>query len=352
MKIKIITQNFPPRVGGIQKVMYSLANNFSKLGHKVHVMPDHFYSRHEKFKVTNLCLPKLFRPIAKKIYLACSNDKDHLVFCDTWKSVKAVPNKYNKIVVFAHGQEYLNYKKNQYRIAKSLLKTNFLISSSNYTLNLIKDFWDISNIKSTVIYPTYHISKSVLKNRIENKKINFISICRIEKRKGLLESLRCLRKVLDKGFDFNWNIIGNGPELVSLKNESIKLNLEKKIKFHGKIDNNKKEQYLEKSDIFLMPSFKDYNSIEGFGISYIEAARFGIPSIAGNFGGAKEAVLSKKTGWCVDTKNDEELVNALIESISNYKIRKFYGSNALKRFETEFSSDIVNNKLINFLKIN
>ena len=191
MKIKIITQNFPPRIGGIQNVMFSLANNFSDLGYDVHVIPDHYYLGNDKFKITNLYFPKLLRPIAKKMYLTFLNDKNHLVFCDTWKSVKAVPKKYKNIVVFAHGQEYLNYKKNKYRISKSFLKSKFLICSSKYTLNLIKRSWDISKLKFTVIYPTYHIKKS--KNKYfqrNNKKINFVSICRIEKRKGLLESLK------------------------------------------------------------------------------------------------------------------------------------------------------------------
>ena len=160
MKIKIITQNFPPRIGGIQNVMYSLANNFSDLGHDVHVIPDHYYLGNNKFKITNLYFPKLLRPIAKKMYLTFLNDKNHLVFCDTWKSVKAVPKKYKNIVVFAHGQEYLNKQRNKkIRIAESLSRTKFLVCSSKYTLDLIKRSWNISKLNFTVIYPTYHIKK-------------------------------------------------------------------------------------------------------------------------------------------------------------------------------------------------
>ncbi len=352
MNIKIVTQNFPPRVGGIQNVMYSLANSFSNLGYDVHVIPDHFYSKNKKFKITNFYLPKILRPIAKKIYLTFLNDKDHLVFCDTWKSVKAVPSNYSNIVVFAHGQEYLNYKKNKKRISKSFLRTKFLISSSNYTLNLIKAFWDISNIKSKVIYPTYHINKFSPKNKKrKNERINFISVCRIEKRKGLLESLRSLKVVLDKGYDFKWNIIGDGPYLSKLIEETSKLNLKGRVHFHGRMDNNfKKEKYIEKSDIFLMPSFQDSYSIEGFGLSYIEAAKFGLPSIAGISGGAPEAVINNLTGWCINPHNKEELINTLIESISNDKKRIDFGNKAFKRFQANLNNDIVINQLINFIK--
>ena len=153
-----------------------------------------------------------------------------------------------------------------------------------YTLNLIKRSWDISKLKFTVIYPTYHIKKSTHKYfQRNNKKINFVSICRIEKRKGLLESLKSMRMILDRGFSFKWDIIGDGPELNTLKHEATKLNLQENIIFHGKIESDiEKEKFLEKSDIFLMPSFQDKYSVEGFGLSYVEAAKFGIPSIAGN----------------------------------------------------------------------
>ena len=161
-----------------------------------------------------------------------------------------------------------------------------------------------------------------------------------------------MRVILDRGYSFKWDIIGDGPELNALKNESIKLNLQENIIFHGKILSDiEKEKLLEKSDIFLMPSFQDKYSVEGFGLSYVEAAKFGIPSIAGNSGGAKEAIINNNTGWCANTQDNEELTNILIEAITNSKLRNFYGKNALKRFETELNADIVTNQLIDFIKI-
>ena len=100
-----------------------------------------------------------------------------------------------------------------------------------------------------------------------------------------------------------------------------------------------------------MPSFQDKYSVEGFGLSYVEAAKFGIPSIAGNSGGAKEAIIHNNTGWCANTQDNEELTSILIEAITNSKLRHFYGKNALKRFESELNADIVTNQLIDFIKI-
>ena len=174
-------------MGGIQNVMLSLANNFSDLGFSVNVIPDHYFSERKKFKVTNIVLPKIMRPRAKKLFLIFKADKEDLIICDTWKSIKAIPDGFKNIVVFAHGQEYLNINKNKLRIEKNLSKAKFLVASSNYTLNLIRKNWDISFLRTKVIYPTYYLEKSSFKEQINEKRegIRFVSICRIEKRKVL-----------------------------------------------------------------------------------------------------------------------------------------------------------------------
>tara|TARA_A100001015_G_scaffold320624_1_gene447701 strand:+ start:1147 stop:2154 length:1008 start_codon:yes stop_codon:yes gene_type:complete len=333
--------------------MLSLANNFSNLGFNVNVFPDHYFSGKKNFKVTNFTLPKIIRPQAKKLLLKLKGNQEDLILCDTWKSIRAIPDNFKNIVVFAHGQEYLDINKNKLRIEKSLSKVKFLVASSNYTLNLIKKNWDVSFLSSKVIYPTYHLSKSSFNKQIskDRNKIRFVSICRIEKRKGLLESMNALKIIFSRGYDFSWDIIGDGPYIGILKNECSNLKLASKVVFHGKINNDhSRDKILRNSDVFIMPSFQDKFSIEGFGLSYIEAARYGIPSIAGKSGGAPEAVIHKETGWCVSALNQEDLINTIIESITNYNQRINYGEKALKKFNSEFAGNKVTNQLIDFVK--
>ena len=332
--------------------MLSLAKSFSELGYDVQVLQDHCYLKEESFKTKSFRYPKIFRSYAKKFFLKLNGNVNDLIICDTWKSLKAIPRKFKNVAVLAHGQEYLKLKSKKNQIEKSLLKTNYLIASSSYTLNLIKKNWNLSKINSEIIYPTYNIKSITYDgNKQKNKEdLRFVSICRIEKRKGLLESIRALKIVDNMGYKFIWDIIGDGPQLNILKRESFKLNLQNKINFHGIMNNeNKKDNFLKNSDIFLMPSFHVDFSIEGFGISYIEAARFGIPSIAGECGGAPEAVINKKTGWCVNPLNQEFLVETLVESITSMNTRQKYGLEASKRFQNELTGEKVTNKLIKFL---
>jgi len=347
-----VTQNFPPKIGGIQTVMFSLARDLASMGLEVNVFPDHWFSGTHSFKVSNLISPKIFRQYIKKLLLSTKFHKESIIICDTWKSVNAVPKQFKNIVLFAHGQEYLKLK-NKDKILSSLLRTKILVTSSKYTLDLIKKNWNISHINANVVYPTYHIKKLFFKNSPLNRVTNFISICRIEKRKGLLQSLIALKKIESKGYNYFWNIIGEGPQLKELKQKCVELNLNNKVKFHGNIKSNDiKNNFLQGSDVFLMPTFQDKYSIEGFGLTYIEAARFGIPSIAGISGGAPEAVIDKKTGWCIDPNDSDLLINVIEKSLVDTKERRQFGENALKRFEVELNGEKAIQKLLKIINQN
>ena len=78
-----------------------------------------------------------------------------------------------------------------------------------------------------------------------------------------------------------------------------------------------------------MPSIISKKSVEGFGISFIEAASYGVGSIGGKDGGASDAIRHQETGLICDGED----INSIYENIvkffenDNYKI---YGSNAIK----------------------
>ena len=69
------------------------------------------------------------------------------------------------------------------------------------------------------------------------------------------------------------------------------------------IDNDLKNAIVSKSNIFVMPSIVSNKSVEGFGIAFIEAAQYGVPSIGGKDGGASDAIINGKTGLICDGNN-------------------------------------------------
>ena len=78
MKFFIVTQNFPPKIGGIQTVMFSVARDLASIGNEVHVFPDHWFLGIDSFKISNLISPKIFRQYIKKLLLSIKQQKSWL----------------------------------------------------------------------------------------------------------------------------------------------------------------------------------------------------------------------------------------------------------------------------------
>ena len=72
-----------------------------------------------------------------------------------------------------------------------------------------------------------------------------------------------------------------------------------------------------------MPSIIYKKSVEGFGISFIEAAQLGIASIAGKDGGANDAVIHNKTGIICDGNNLDEIYSSINELFKENKYLEF-----------------------------
>ena len=363
MRVIIVTQTFPPRFGGMQSVMSALAKNFSKTI-ATFVLPDHNIPeshpiRSYKIKFNFSKFPKFLRPLIKKIKLKKILKKDDIIICDSWKSLNAIPNTNNKVVILAHGQEYLSKSKKK-KINKLLKKVSIVISSSNYTKNIFLNICKFPETKIHVIPPTYEIKNDKIKihNKSSNKKgLILTTISRLEERKGFLPVIKALKNLIGKKLikNFIWSIYGDGYLKEKVKEQIDYYKLNKYIKIKNLDDKESKEQILLNSNLFIMPSYKVKNSVEGFGISYIEAAKFSVPSISGVDGGVLDAVVSNETGWNVDTLNEKELENVLFEAINNQNKRDQFGKNARQLFIKKFASDKVFRKFMtaitNFSKL-
>ena len=107
--------------------------------------------------------------------------------------------------------------------------------------------------------------------------------------------------------DIQYIIAGEGEELDSIKNKIKEYNLQDHVNLVGTVNENQKNYIFSNTDLMIMPTLDESSakSIEGFGIAYIEAANFKIPSIASNIGGTPEAVIHNKTGLII--KDIDEL---------------------------------------------
>ena len=353
MQIFIVTQTFPPRRGGMQSVMESLAQELCLIKNTI-VLPNQYVPKNIKLnkgiKIYQPFFIKFFKPFFKKIILSYFASKQDIFICDSWKSLNSIPQKFNKnIYVLAHGQEYLDENKVK-RIKNSLKRATAIISNSNYTNNLVSKFND-GLAKQYIVPPTYMLPNEIVKQqKNDSKKVVFITISRLEQRKGLIQTMNVLHQIYikNKNLNFVWNIIGNGPLLTSMKKYIAQNSLSDLIKIYPNINEVDKSRLLMISDIFIMPSYKVNNSVEGFGIVYAEAARYGIPSIAGIDGGVLDVVINNINGWNIDPNNFNNFKKLLIKLISAKKKVSHLGHNAQKIYQEKFSKK---NSLSKFLEI-
>ena len=141
----------------------------------------------------------------------------------------------------------------------------------------------------------------------------------------------------------------NGDEEANLKKTTKVLNLENNVTFLKNINFDLKNALLKNSNIFLMPARIEGTSVEGFGISYIEAASYGIPSIAGKDGGAPDAVKHNQTGLLCNGYDHAEIYDALKNMIENRKYLEL-GKNA-KEFAKQFYWKEIIKKYANLLNL-
>jgi phosphatidylinositol alpha-1,6-mannosyltransferase len=143
-----------------------------------------------------------------------------------------------------------------------------------------------------------------------------------------------LRNLKQQYPDIVYICIGYGDEEENLKKLVQELDLGSQVMFFKDISNDLKNALIAKSNIFVMPSVIHKTSVEGFGIAYVEAAQYGIPSLGGKDGGASDAIKHDETGLICDGNNLDQIYSSLNSMIDNKKYLEM-GKNA-KRYVSKF----------------
>jgi len=92
--------------------------------------------------------------------------------------------------------------------------------------------------------------------------------------------------------------------------------------------------------VFVMPSITYKKSVEGFGIVYVEAAQFGVPSIGGKDGGASDAIDHEHTGYICDGNSLDDIYQSISNILENNKY-KVLGRNAEEKSKKFYWSEII-----------
>jgi len=135
--------------------------------------------------------------------------------------------------------------------------------------------------------------------------------------------------------DIKYVCIGSGNEKKNLENLKKQLGLEKQVVFLERTEEKLKAALLNESDLFLMPSVVYKKSVEGFGISFIEAASYGKASIGGVAGGEADAIEDGRTGHLCDGNDLNSIYTTVLNIFQNnkYKILGLHAKDFSRKFK-------------------
>ncbi|HEX7166760.1 MAG TPA: glycosyltransferase family 4 protein, partial [Acidimicrobiales bacterium] len=114
------------------------------------------------------------------------------------------------------------------------------------------------------------------------------------------------------------------------------------VHFLGRVDDADLPALLGCADVFAMVCRNRWGGLEqeGFGIVFLEAAACGVPQVAGNSGGAAEAVVDGETGIVVRRPNDaREVAFAIERLLADGRLRERMGVAGRQRAVDQFSYD-------------
>lgn len=231
-------------------------------------------------------------------------------------------------IIFLYGIDIWD-KSNKKRL-KAQKNSALSIAISNFTKHrALTTHGTLKNVKVCWLSTIYDEIKFVKKKK---KNFNFLFLSRLEKDKGHQITIDAFNKI--KKRNIKLIIVGKGPEYKNIKKKIANLNLQKKVKMYGFLDEKKLNNLWSKTDVLIMPS-----KVEGFGLVYIEAMSRGIPIITSKQDAGHEINVHGKTGYSADLNNkkkDELLIYMDKISNNNLKLKKM-GKNAKNRWKNNFS---------------
>ena len=162
---------------------------------------------------------------------------------------------------------------------------------------------------------------------LTEKKV-IVSVGRLVHRKGQDRLIEAMPEILKTVSNAHLLLVGEGPHRDHLQKLIQKHRLEGSVTLIGRIDYKDLPLYICVGDIFAMPSRSRLMGleVEGLGIVYLEASACGLPVLAGNSGGAPDAVVQNETGLVVDGTNNKEIADAAIELLTKVDLSKKMGA--------------------------
>ena len=198
-------------------------------------------------------------------------------------------------------------------------------------------------IRSKVVHCGLSIGKYAYRPPKEQIKRLFCA-ARLSPEKGLTFAVEALKLLLDKGYDLELRLGGDGPSKAHLQALTKQLGIADRVKFLGFLTEEEVISELHAADLFVLPSF-----VEGVPVSAMEAMAVGVPVVATNIAGTYELIENGETGILIRPSDAQALADAVISMIADFDFRRRAAELARRKVVDEFDVDKETAKLNQYL---
>ncbi len=343
MRVAILTREFPPTVGGIAEYIGQVAQRLGTR-HTVGVWAPppvegsppangRTYEWH--------LLPRTMWGVVRQVR-RWQPDRVIVGHADVRLLIAArlaAPRAYFAI---AYGNDFLGAQRLWYRplVNHLLAQARPVITVSQSSARRLQRL-GIPN--PVVIYPGTDPCRFTPPDTPPSPPWTLLSVGRLVQRKGLDVAIRAMARLREHHPHVQYLIVGRGPERLHLQRLARDLALEDHVHFLGAVAPKDLPAVYRRAHVFVLPLREEgvANSVESFGMVFLEAAATAVPAVAGDSGGAAEAVRHGETGLVVAPGDEEAVYTAVHRLLDDAPWREDLGRNGRRWVEEEMNWDRV-----------
>ncbi|AKN73285.1 GDP-mannose-dependent alpha-(1-6)-phosphatidylinositol monomannoside mannosyltransferase [Streptomyces sp. PBH53] len=170
-----------------------------------------------------------------------------------------------------------------------------------------------------------------------------VCVSRLVRRKGQDTLIQAMPRILAAEPDTVLLIVGGGPYEQELRRLARETGVAGSVRFTGAVPWSELPAHYGAGDVFAMPcrTRRSGLDVEGLGIVYLEASATGLPVVAGDSGGAPDAVLDGETGWVVRGGAPAEAADRIVALLQDPELRRRMGERGRRWVEEKWRWDLL-----------
>ncbi|MGV9765709.1 glycosyltransferase family 4 protein [Micromonospora tulbaghiae] len=344
----LITNDFPPRPGGIQSFVHNLAVRQQPGSVVVYASSwrgAEKFDADQPFEVvrerTRVLLPT---PLIARRAARLARAYD----CDTVWFGAAAPlgllaaglrrrAGIRRAVALTHGHEVgwaalPGARSALRRIGRGVDVTTYLGEYTRARLARVLDgLTDLRRLAPGVDVDTYHpeVDGGRVRSRLglADRPV-VVCVSRLVPRKGQDMLIRALPEIRRRVPDAALLVVGGGPYRSALEKLARQTGLERDVVFTGSVPSAELPAHYAAGDVYAMPCRTRNRGldVEGLGIVYLEASATGLPVVAGDSGGAPDAVREGETGYVVGGRDVAQLADRVATLLADRDLARQFGA--------------------------